>query len=199
MPNGPVAKIDPALVGFDFDGVIADIGEAFIRLACTRYDYCGVELEEINSFQVDQCLDVPLPIIEKIFDDILEDSIATELKPIPGAVKSLQRLSSHGQVTIITARPALEPVREWLKHYLGEQSDGSVRLVSSGHHNDKERYIRQHNILYFVDDRAATCLQLAEAGLYPLVFSQPWNRNQHNLPTVSSWQEIIDLLDVPEL
>lgn len=199
MHNGPVAKIDPALVGFDFDGVIADIGEAFIRLACTRYDYCDVELEQINSFQVEQCLDLPLHIIEKIFDDILEDSIATELKPIPGAVESLQRLSSHSQVTIITARPAIEPVREWLKLHLGEQSDGTFRLVSSGNHNDKERFIRQNNILYFVDDRAATCMQLAAAGLNPLVFSQPWNRNQHNLPTVSSWQEIIGLLDVPEI
>ena len=199
MANGPAVKINPVLVGFDFDGVIADIGEAFIRLACTRYNDCDVELEQLSSFQVDQCLDLPLPIIERIFDDILEDSIATELKPFSGAVESLQRLSSHGRVTIITARPALEPVREWLKLHLGDQSDGAVRLVSSGNHNDKERYIRQNNIRYFIDDRAATCMQLAEAGLKPLVFSQPWNRNQHNLPTVSSWREIIELLDVPEV
>ncbi len=28
-------------LGFDFDGVIADTAEAFIRLICTDYNYCS--------------------------------------------------------------------------------------------------------------------------------------------------------------
>lgn len=189
------SKIPPGLIGFDFDGVIADIGEAFIRLACTRYGHCDLELEQINSFQVDQCVDIPIETIEKIFEEILEDSIATGLKPIDGAISSLKRLKAHGPVTIITARPEIEPVEDWLRLYFGDQID-AIRLISSGHHDDKERYIREQNIVYFVDDRLHTCRMLADSGLRPMIFAQPWNRNHHDLPSVNNWQEIIDLLDI---
>lgn len=189
------SKIPPGLIGFDFDGVIADIGEAFIRLACTRYGHCDLELEQINSFQVDQCVDIPIETIEKIFEEILEDSIATGLKPIDGAISSLKRLKAHGPVTIITARPEIEPVEDWLRLYFGDQID-AIRLISSGHHDDKERYIREQNIVYFVDDRLHTCRMLADSGLRPMIFAQPWNRNHHDLPSVNNWEEIIDLLDI---
>lgn len=193
--TSPAPKIAPELIGFDFDGVIADIGEAFIRLACTNHGHCDLKLEQISSFQVDQCLDMPPGTIEQIFEDILQDSIGTDLKPIDGAVESLRRLSSHAPVTIITARPEIGPVHDWLRLHYGEGAD-RLKLISSGNHDDKERYIRQHNIIYFIDDRLTTCRLLAESGLKPMVFAQPWNRDRHDLPSVSNWQEILDLLDI---
>ncbi len=191
---GPAPQIAPEHIGFDFDGVIADIGEAFIRLACTKYGHCGLKLEQISSFQVEQCLNMERSTIEQIFADILRDSIGTELRPIAGAVESLKQLSRHSPVTIITARPELGPVTDWLRLHCGVEAE-RIKLVSSGHHDDKERFIRQHNILYFVDDRLTTCLMLAESGLKPLVFAQPWNSDRHDLPSVNSWREILDLID----
>ena len=190
----PESKITPGQIGFDFDGVIADIGEAFIRLACTKYGHCDLTLEQISSFQVEQCLNMPRSTIEMIFEDILQDSIGTGLKPIDGAVDSLKQLSRHAPVTIITARPEIGPVSDWLNHYYGSEAT-RIKLVSSGDHDDKERYIRAHDILYFIDDRLTTCMMLAESGLKPLVFSQPWNRAGHDLPSVSNWQEILELID----
>jgi uncharacterized HAD superfamily protein len=190
----PESKITPGQIGFDFDGVIADIGEAFIRLACTKYGHCDLTLEQISSFQVEQCLNMPRSTIEMIFEDILQDSIGTGLKPIDGAVDSLKQLSRHAPVTIITARPEIGPVSDWLNHYYGSEAT-RIKLVSSGDHDDKERYIREHDILYFIDDRLTTCMMLAESGLKPLVFSQPWNRAGHDLPSVSNWQEILELID----
>jgi uncharacterized HAD superfamily protein len=190
----PEPKIAPEQIGFDFDGVIADIGEAFIRLACTKYGHCDLTLEQISSFQVEQCLNMDRSTIEQIFDDILRDSIGTGLKPINGAVESLQQLSRHAPVTIITARPEIGPVSDWLRLYCGADA-ARINLVSSGHHDDKERFIRAHDILYFIDDRLNTCMMLAESGLKPLVFSQPWNRAGHNLPSVRTWQEILELID----
>ena len=190
----PESKIAPGQIGFDFDGVIADIGEAFIRLACTKYGHCDLTLEQISSFQVEQCLNMPRSTIEMIFEDILRDSIGTGLKPIDGALDSLRQLSRHAPVTIITARPEIGPVSDWLDHYYGSEAT-RIKLVSSGDHDDKERYIREHDILYFIDDRLTTCMMLAESGLKPLVFSQPWNRSRHDLPSVSNWQEILELID----
>ena len=193
--NSPASKIAPSLIGFDFDGVIADIGEAFIRLACTDHGHCDLKLEQISSFQVEQCLNMERATIEQIFDDILRDSIGTDLKPIDGAVDSLKMLCSHGPVTIITARPDIGPVRDWLELHCGDEAEHII-LISSGHHDDKERFIRQQEILYFIDDRLTTCQMLAESGLKPLVYVQPWNRDRHELPSVRNWQEILDLLAV---
>ena len=115
--------------------------------------------------------------------------------PIDGAVESLKRICSHGQVTIITARPEIGPVRDWLELHCGDEAE-QIKLISSGHHDDKERFIRQQKILYFIDDRLTTCQMLAESGLKPFVYVQPWNSDRHELPSVRNWQEILDLLAV---
>lgn len=193
--NEPLRKIAPATIGFDFDGVIADIGEAFIRLACSDHGYCSLKLEDIKSFQVEHCLDIDGESIEQIFDDILNDSIQTGLRPIPGAIETLTRISAISEVTIITARPELQPVREWLKFYCPPDTEQNITLIATGDHDDKERYIRQCNLSYFVDDRLRTCTQLAESGLSPLVYAQPWNINQHDLPSVADWNEISGLIN----
>lgn len=190
----PIPAIAPAQIGFDFDGVIADIGEAFVRLAGARYG-CDIELDSISSFQVDECIDLPRASIEQIFDEILQDSIAAGLRPIGGAIEALKQLGGHGPVTIITARPQIGPVRDWLAHHFNSRRF-DITLVSSGHHDDKERYIREHGIVYFIDDRVETCAMLARSGLKPMVFTQPWNRGLHDLPAVNSWAEIIELLDM---
>jgi len=186
-------------IGFDFDGVIADIGEAFIRLACTDHGYCTLELDDIKNFQVEQCLDIDLWVVEKIFHDILNDSVGTGLRPIAGSIETLTRLTRMNGATIITARPELDPVRDWLDLHCGSETAAEIKLITSGTHDAKEHFIRHHNLSYFVDDRVHTCMQLAASGLTPLVFNQPWNRGQHHLRTVENWQEIDVILGLAEL
>ncbi len=65
-----------------------------------------------------------------------------------------------------------------------------IKVVAMGDHNDKARYIKMSGLSTFVDDRAETCQQLHEAGIRSIVFSQPWNRNRHKLPTVRDWEDI---------
>jgi 5'(3')-deoxyribonucleotidase len=188
-------KIQPKSIGFDFDGVIADIGEAFVRLACNDHGYCSIKLEDIKSFQVEHCIDIPTTTVETIFNDILADSLATGLKPLPGAIETLARLSDHSDVIIITARPQIQPVIDWLDHYCLPADREKIKLIATGDHDNKEGYIRTCGLTHFIDDRTLTCLQLAEAGLNPIVFSQPWNQDQHNLPSVSNWKELYALFD----
>jgi 5'(3')-deoxyribonucleotidase len=188
-------KLLPGSIGFDFDGVIADIGEAFIRLACDKYHYCSISLEDISSFQVEDCIDIPRTLVESIFDDILQDSLATGLKPMTGAIDTLARLNHIGGVTVITARPLVQPVQDWFEFYCPSESLDNIRLVATGDHDNKETFIRECGLSHFVDDRTLTCQMLADAGLSPIVYTQPWNRNQHKLPAVSNWDDIAGLFD----
>ncbi len=185
-------------IGFDLDGVIADTGEAFIRLACEEYEYCSFRLEDITSFQVENCLNIPTDKVEQIFYAILKDSLGTGLQPLPGAVEVITDMTTQAPVTIITARPLEEPVADWLDHFFSAETCKKIHLVAMGDHDDKARYIKEHNLNYFVDDRVETCLQLAETEITPIVFQQPWNHNKHKLNSVSSWQEIHKLLNNQE-
>ncbi|MBM9536893.1 5' nucleotidase, NT5C type [Desulfobulbus alkaliphilus] len=183
-------KIHPAEIGFDFDGVIADTVEAFLRLACEQYNHCGLRPEDITDFSVEQCLSLDAGIVETIFTTILHDSVGTGLLPMPGAPEVLEALTRQAEVTIITARPHAAPVYDWLETALPVPVGQRIRVVAMGDHNDKVRYVKMSGLSAFVDDRAETCLQLNEAGIRPFVFSQPWNRKRHQLPTVRNWNDI---------
>jgi len=181
-------------IGFDLDGVIADTGEAFIRLACEEFDYCSFRLEDITSFQVENCLSIPTDKVEQIFHAILTDSLGTGVLPFPGAVDVITGMAAQAPVTIITARPLEKPVSDWLDHFFSSATCKQIKLVAMGDHDDKARYIKDHNLNYFVDDRVETCLQLAKTKITPIVFNQPWNHDKHTLHSVSNWQEIQELL-----
>ena len=183
-------KIPVAEIGFDFDGVIADTVEAFIRIACEQYAHCDIRLEDITHFSVEQCLDMDAGIAESIFLQILRDSVGTGLQPMAGAVSVLSELTGQAEVTIITARPEADPVHQWLQTVFPARVYRRIRVVAMGDHDDKARHIRMSGLSTFVDDRAETCLQLNQAGIHSIVYSQPWNRNRHTLPAVHSWEEI---------
>ncbi len=183
-------KIHLEELGFDFDGVIADIGEAFIRLACKEHNYCSFTMEDIVSFQVENCINMPYPIIERIFDDILRDSLATKLKPMPGMVEVINDFARIAPVTIITARIEPQPVYDWLDTFFPKTTCSKIQLVAMGDHDDKVRYLRQLGLKYFIDDRPETCRQIADANLTPYLFSHPWNHRHHNFKKVKDWQEI---------
>lgn len=177
-------------IGFDFDGVIADTAEAFIRLACNEYNYCSFSQEDITNFELENCLDIPRELVEKIFTDILHDSIGTGVQPMNGAVDSLEQFTTISTVTIITARSLQQPVIDWLDRFFTRTAREKITVVITGDHNDKIRHIQGHNLSYFVDDRAETCRQLALDNIVPYVYTQPWNKDRHSLQTVANWADI---------
>jgi hypothetical protein len=189
-PSSAAVKIRPSEIGFDFDGVVADTVEAFLRIACELYGHCDIRPEDITHFSVEQCLTMEASMVESIFLQILRDSVGTGLLPMPGAVEVLGELTDRAPVTIITARPEADPVHHWLQMVFPASVYRRIRVVAMGDHDDKARHIRMAGLSAFVDDRAETCLQLNREGIHSIVFSQPWNRDRHTLPSVRDWVEI---------
>lgn len=186
-------KIHPSQLGFDFDGVVADTAEAFIRLCCEEYGYCSIRLEDITDFEVERCLDLDPGIVEAVFTRILLDSVGAGLQPMAGALQVLEELSATAPVTLVTARPLVRPVRDWIDAVMPQSVREHTRIVAMGAHDDKPRHVRGNGLRYFIDDRAETCFQLEEAGIKPIVYSQPWNRGRHPFTAVSTWEEIRSL------
>ena len=188
-----MGKIKPAHIGFDFDGVVADTGGAFIRIAKEEYGLHSISLEDITFYEVVECLDVDRKIIDDIFIRLHDEPLASGIQPMEDAIPVLHKYAEHAPLTFITARPEKDPIDSWLKHYLHPEVYEDMRLVAMGIHDNKAPYIKGLGLKYFVDDRLQTCQKLAEEGITPLVYNQPWNKNGHSLHTVDSWQDIHDL------
>jgi len=184
-------------IGFDFDGVIADTANTFIRIAADKYGYNGFSKDDITNFELEDCINVPRNIVDKIFTEILMDSLGTGLKPISGAVETLSVFAHYSKVTIITARPIDQPVHDWLETYFDKSLLTNMQVVATGDHDDKIRHIHANNIKYFVDDRVATCQSLLKEEICPIVYHQPWNEGRHNLTMVSDWNDISYMVNTP--
>lgn len=191
-----VSSIPIEKLGFDFDGVIADTGEAFARIACEKYGYCSFSVEDITSFEVQESLNIPADVIQKIFYEILENSLAAGVQPLPMAVPVLSELAAVAQLHVVTARPLLEPVENWFERFFPKTVVEKLNIVITGSPETKGKYIRELGLEYFIDDRVETCSQLLEEQITALVYEQPWNRNNHGLQTVTNWQQIRDLVNV---
>ena len=188
-----LSPLDPTRTGFDFDGVIADTAEAFLRIACEEYGLCDISPDDITSFCVEECLPIQTSTLIAIFDHLTFEPLAAGLKPMAGAIQVLQSLGQRGRVTIVTARPDPQPVEQWLEHACGHAICTNIQVLAVGDHDGKERFIRRAGLHSFIDDRAETCLTLAQQGIDARVFAQPWNRGAHGLPTLSGWKEISHL------
>ncbi|MHB8810797.1 MAG: 5' nucleotidase, NT5C type [Desulfobulbaceae bacterium] len=188
--SSDLVRVHPSRLGFDFDGVVADTAEAFIRLCCEEYGYCSIRLEDITEFEVERCLDLDPGIVDAVFARILCNSVDAGLQPMPGSIRVLAELTELAPVTLITARPYPQPVRDWLDAVMPAPVSRRIRVVAMGAHDDKPKHIRQHGLDSFIDDRAETCFQLDEAGITPIIFSQPWNQGRHAFASVRTWEEI---------
>ncbi|MBU0965415.1 MAG: hypothetical protein KKA54_03430 [Proteobacteria bacterium] len=189
--------IHPGLIGFDIDCVVADTMEAFIRLAMDDYGI-KVSPEDITSFQVENCLAVSPRIIEEIFVRLLVAPVENGLQPMPDAVAVLTEMSACAPLTFITARPEREPVDRWLESNFPEDVYRNSRLVAMGKHDGKAQYVRELGLQYFVDDRVETCIELAKAGISPIVFAHPWNRGRHSFASIDSWLAIKQRISINE-
>jgi len=183
-------KINPAHIGFDIDGVVADTGGAFIRIARDEYGLHSISLEDINFYDVVNCLDVDQKIIDDIFTRLHDEPLSSGIEPMEDAIKVLHRLAEQTPLTFVTARPEKEPIDIWLKYFLKPDVYGEMNLVAMGVHDNKAPYIKNLGLKYFVDDRLQTCKKLASEGITPLVYNQPWNMGDHDLQTVDNWRAI---------
>lgn len=184
-------------LGFDFDGVIADTATTFLKIAEKEYGYNSLTKEDITNFELEECINIPKDIVERIFTDILTDSLGTGLQPMQGAISTLREFARYSTLTIITARPIDQPVHDWLETYFENSLLANISVVATGDHNDKVRHIHANGIQFFVDDRVATCQSLIPENICPIVYNQPWNAGRHNLTTVSDWNDISKLVTLP--
>jgi 5'(3')-deoxyribonucleotidase len=189
--------IDPTGLAFDIDGVIADTMHLFLDILADHYDVHTVRYEDITHYQLDQCLDLDEDTLQGAIARILEGRYRAELKPYPGSGKVLRRIAeTTGRVLMVTARPDPGPIAGWMDRLLDGQHH-RAQIVATGSFEAKTDVLLQNGVRWFVEDRLDTCHLLKAAGIAPIVFSQPWNRESHDYLQVASWTELERRIDYP--
>jgi 5'(3')-deoxyribonucleotidase len=186
--------IDPSSLAFDIDGVFADTMTLFLEIARREYKIHGVKYEDITCYTLEECIDIDPVLIEKIITRIMDGSHKAPLKPITGARTVLTRLGRlHSPILFVTARLNREIIYEWIKSVLPLEH-GSVEVVATGSFDAKADVLSNRDISYFVEDRLETCFPLQAAGVTPILFKQPWNRERHPFMEVGTWKELESLI-----
>jgi hypothetical protein len=107
----------------------------------------------------------------------------------------LAKIERHcSPLIFITARPYLGPIRNWINQTL-RLDPATFEVIATGSHEAKAGILQQRNISYFVEDRLDTCFLLQDAAVQPILYRQPWNREQHPFVEVGSWDELQALIE----
>lgn len=192
--QAPTGFIAPESIAFDIDGVIADTMTLFLDIARDEFAIEGIRYEDLRCYNLADCVDIDPEVIDRIIARILDGGYQAPLNPIPGAPAVLERLARRcGQLLLVTARPHLGPIGDFLRRWMPDELDG-MDIVATGSFDAKAEVLQQRQITHFVEDRLETCVTLNAAGITPVLFVQPWNRSPHAFIEVSSWGEIEDLI-----
>src|SRR4030042_2336844 len=193
-PHRHPAGIPKDRLAFDIDGVVADIMTPFLDLARERYGRGHLRYEHITTFFLEDCLDLEPWIIDSLIRELIDRPHELPVAPFPHAVPVLTRLAGEAPLLFVTARDRRRPIEHWLQRNLARVPPAAIRVLATGDPDTKIHCLKDHGIQYFVEDRLETCLQLADHGITPILFAQPWNRQPHPFPEVADWPELARLL-----
>ena len=70
-----------------------------------------------------------------------------------------------------------------------------MEIVATGSFEAKTDILLERHISFFVEDRLETCFSLAEAGITPVLFKQPWNRANSRFVEVDTWHDLEKLIE----
>jgi hypothetical protein len=184
--------IDPCLLAFDIDGVVADTMAVFVRLAHERYGLTDITKEQMKSYNLFQCLGIEKHIMEDLINLTLDEEHTKQIMPLPGAAEVLTELAGAAPLRFITARVHSEWIAQWICNILPGVPDERIKVIASGAPEKKADILLGLEVQYFVEDRIETCLDLKKAGIEPVLFEQPWNRNEpaDGIIRVSNWRQL---------
>ena len=186
------ASIDPCLLAFDIDGVVADTMAVFVRLAHERYGLTHISQQDMLCYNLYECLGLEKQIIDDLIHLTLDDWHTMQIPPVPDAPEVLMELAAVAPLRFITARVCSEPITQWLFTVLPRVPRERITVIASGSPETKLDILNELDIRYFVDDRIETCRHLKEAGIEPFLFNQPWNRNESadGFKRVENWIQL---------
>lgn len=185
------------LWGFDIDSVVGNLSAILERVAWEEFGL-RVSSKQFTDFHLDRCLPFDKEFIIRWISRALEPEWTLRMEPYPEAVDVLKGLALRQPLLFVTARPEKTVIREWLVRRLHCVAQERIKIEAVGAFNTKVPVLKEWGVTHFVEDRLETCVLLAENGIVPVVFEQPWNSGRHSFPRVKDWRELKRLISEAE-
>jgi uncharacterized HAD superfamily protein len=179
--------ITPEHLAFDIDGVVADTMALFVRIAHERYGLVDLKKEDMRCYDLSKCLRMDRQVLDELICLTLDDEHTLQTPPMSGASEILTDLARHGPLRFVTARIWPESITQWLHNTLPDVPSDHIHVVATGKPEAKLQILKDLGVRCFIEDRVETCRMLAEDGIQPLIFDQPWNRGVDLFPRLESW------------
>lgn len=192
MTQPHIPPIDPGALAFDIDGVVADTMALFVRLAHEKYGLTNLSKQDMLCYNLYDCLGLEKQIIDDLIQLTLDPEHTPQILPIPGAPEVLTQLAQTAPLRFITARTTADSIAQWVFSTLPSVPPSRITVIASGSPESKLGILQQLGIRYFVEDRLETCKHLKQAGIEPLLFEQPWNRDEPapGFIRISDWMQL---------
>jgi len=183
-------EIEPHRLAFDIDGVVADTMSLFVRLAHDRYGLSYLTKEHMHCYDLHKCLDLEAEVINDLICLTLDDDNTLQIPPMPLAPDVLAELAEHTILRFVTARIWPESIIRWLHQILPDVDSERIQVIATGAPEAKLGILQDLQVRYFVEDRLETCEFLAQDGIIPLLYDQPWNRTPNEFLRFNNWQQL---------
>lgn len=158
-------------IGIDVDNVLRDTLTEIIKVYNSTFDQ-DIRREDIKRYDLRHLFREVAPGFEnRIFTDPLLKRIIRDAKPVDGAIEAFHKLSSIGEVVIISSQVSYKSMSytlEWLEEYDLHTSD--VCFVK-----DKSRI---EDLTYLVDDCPSNFLGCNY--IHGILVDQPYNIRYNN-------------------
>ena len=178
------------VVGLDIDGVIVDLGTAMLPLlseVCAR----PVAYQDLCAWDLGEALSISQETMTRTWEQLFASDALRYAPPIDGAINGLSTLSKH-EIWLVTSRPIItqDLTLSW--------------LYDNGVHYDQIVFNRRGDKLavgpkfdVFVEDFLDEIKTIAKAGIFTILFDQPWNQTS-NLPTnckrTCNWDDVLKMI-----
>ena len=162
----------------DMDSVIVDLMTEWFQRYSQAYDD-DLTVDSILCWQTEKY--VKPECGAKIYDFLDEPGLFRHLKPLPGAIETLKRLSEDFDILIVTASRthAYTEKEQWVEEHL--PFIGKRNLIFS-HRKDMIR----GDVLF--DDAPPNLRAFAATGRLAVAMDYPYNRDV-DVPRVGNWAE----------
>jgi uncharacterized HAD superfamily protein len=182
--------MDNTTIGLDIDGVIVDYATSMLPLlseVCNR----PVSPEDIYTYDLAECLELDDKAVEYIWQKTLGTDFLRNAPPVDGAIEGLSELGDH-EIWIITGRPS--SLKDLTESWLAARGIKYDRIIFD---RVMDKMTVGPEFDFFVEDFLEGALTIAGAGIFTILFDQPWNQTPSlpaNCRRVHDWPTIVGII-----
>jgi uncharacterized HAD superfamily protein len=175
----------------DIDGVIVDFGSVILPLLseiCAR----PVLYQDLCNWDLGEALNIDEKTMIYAWGQILDSDLLRHAPPIEGAIEGLSALSKH-EIWLVTSRPM--SIQSLTLSWLRENEVRYDHIVFD-RRGDKLSVGPIFDV--FVEDFLEEAYTIAEAGIFTILFDQPWNNTStlpQNCKRIYDWKGMLKLIN----